>query len=1092
MKKLVFFYLTLFLNIAVFGQEICDNAIDDDGDGLIDLNDPECDCGDFLDGDIPSLIPNPDFEETDCCPYSHSLISCATAWQDVNQGTADYYNECDYLPPMGYPFSGIDNETGFVGAAIHDGGLIEVLGTNSLLSPLVAGVTYVLSLSVARTNFSENLNLTLYGTPNVGDMPYLGISCPIGVGDWEMLSTEYVVFEEDFTWQEVTIEFTPTVDMNAFAIGGLCDDSEPFGYFYFDNLVLLTEYDFYGIEKIGSWCTGDLIYIAEDGVGASTQWYKDGIALIGETNDTLMPIPYGLGTFSFVKTFGESCFGSTFMPIGPVNADFLVEDMCNPDSLLFENTSTYTGEDIIEWEWDMGGGINYETEDVYHTYDAFGTYGVTLIARSLDSMCNDTVHHDINFYQRPDAIIDFDSEGSFLWYGYNVFCANHPIHFMDASAVGLPSEIVEWHWDFGGGETSDLENPTYLYEGLGEATLSLVVTTNYGCKDTTTLEFFTTTVNADFTVENDCVFEVLNFENESTTEFLSELDAYEWIYGDGETGFTEDGMHVYTEPGTYTVDLVAISETGCRDTMGKIIEVYPLPAPLIEFIVDGVSSESGGTGGCYTSEVQFNSLSLIDPPSEIIGWSWNFGDGTVSSDENPAHLYATEGLYTVELIVVSNYDCEATITIDILMTNGLAYLTGDTTICQNGTVELEASSSDGSLHSYEWSIPGSDNSASQTLEGLTEDYWVYVTAENVAGCISPMDSILITVLDPITLEISPFDTVCIGDLAVVEVLSAGGRGDYTYEWTANGIPLADNTALMNKNPLITTEYCVTVEDGCETTPVAICTQVYVPERPSLTSDTTEGCVPVAIVFTDLTGPDASLNASTWHINEEVLFGNPVTYLFEEAGTYNVKLNVLSPEGCVSSTEVTSYITIHPLPTPNLYITPNPTTYFNTVVKAVNISPNYTSSFSWSTPGATTTEAFSDSLIEIYYPELISNNYTVSLIETTEFGCVDSAQEILIINNDQIIYAPSAFTPDGDGLNQMWGIYIEGIDIYDFHLTLFNRWGEMIWESYNPDGLWDGTYGGTVVQDGVYVWVIQAKDKENDKVYEFKGFVTVLR
>lgn len=136
MKKIVFFFLTLFLSLTVFSQEICDNAIDDDGDGLIDLNDPECECGDFLLGEFSSLIPNPDFEDTECCPYANSQISCATAWQDVNLGTADYYNECDYLPFFGYPFGGGDSGSGFVGVGITDGSSMEVLGTNSLLSPL--------------------------------------------------------------------------------------------------------------------------------------------------------------------------------------------------------------------------------------------------------------------------------------------------------------------------------------------------------------------------------------------------------------------------------------------------------------------------------------------------------------------------------------------------------------------------------------------------------------------------------------------------------------------------------------------------------------------------------------------------------------------------------------------------------------------------------------------------------------------------------------------------------------------------------------------------------------------------------------------
>ena len=79
-----------------------------------------------------------------------------------------------------------------------------------------------------------------------------------------------------------------------------------------------------------------------------------------------------------------------------------------------------------------------------------------------------------------------------------------------------------------------------------------------------------------------------------------------------------------------------------------------------------------------------------------------------------------------------------------------------------------------------------------------------------------------------------------------------------------------------------------------------------------------------------------------------------------------------------------------------------------------------------------------------------------------------------------------------GATEAWGVDFDllvpipdGVDIYDFHLIMFNRWGVIVWESYNTVGRWDGTYGGDSVQDGVYVWVIHAKDRENDKVYEFK-------
>src|SRR5690554_4135249 len=94
MKRLLLFFI-LFGNVLI-GQEICDNGIDDDGNGLIDLNDTACDCEGFgVPQNIPSLIPNPSFEDRNCCPSSFSQLSCADTWIQATTATSDYFN-CGY------------------------------------------------------------------------------------------------------------------------------------------------------------------------------------------------------------------------------------------------------------------------------------------------------------------------------------------------------------------------------------------------------------------------------------------------------------------------------------------------------------------------------------------------------------------------------------------------------------------------------------------------------------------------------------------------------------------------------------------------------------------------------------------------------------------------------------------------------------------------------------------------------------------------------------------------------------------------------------------------------------------------------------
>ena len=98
-----------------------------------------------------------------------------------------------------------------------------------------------------------------------------------------------------------------------------------------------------------------------------------------------------------------------------------------------------------------------------------------------------------------------------------------------------------------------------------------------------------------------------------------------------------------------------------------------------------------------------------------------------------------------------------------------------------------------------------------------------------------------------------------------------------------------------------------------------------------------------------------------------------------------------------------------------------------------------------------------------------------------------------MNEELLFYVPNVFTPDGDEHNAIFQpVFTSGFDIYNYHLTIFDRWGEILFESYNSTVGWDGTYGGSLVEDGVYVWKIDFKDINSDKMFTQSGHVTVLK
>lgn len=120
------------------------------------------------------------------------------------------------------------------------------------------------------------------------------------------------------------------------------------------------------------------------------------------------------------------------------------------------------------------------------------------------------------------------------------------------------------------------------------------------------------------------------------------------------------------------------------------------------------------------------------------------------------------------------------------------------------------------------------------------------------------------------------------------------------------------------------------------------------------------------------------------------------------------------------------------------------------------------------------------------------NYNVELIVTDLNGCQDTVVGTLIVNGIYLFYAPNTFTPDGDGINDTWKIYGESIDMTQYTLKIFDRWGGLIYSSVNAGLGWDGTQYGKPVPQGTYVWKVVAKEKYSTIIHDNYGHVNVIR
>lgn len=342
------------------GPEICDNAIDDDGDGLIDLNDPDCECTVV---EPVSLIPNPSFEEMNCCPSAPSQLNCAKVWIQASEPTTDFIHMCNFMgwddfpPPVPFP----DGE-GIMG--FRDGRILGNLDNAEynwkeyagacLLGPLLADTPYVFEFYVGFVDRfkSPPINITFFGTSDCDNLPF-GIGdpefgCPTNGPGWVRLGSTLVSGGAGKKWVKTSVHFVPDEDIRAIVIGPDCPivQSPISIYYFFDDLTLvdLTTFQFKITEQSHP-CADDFTLQAPLQPGTAYQWYKNGIALLGETSSQLLQM-HGEGNYQVLLIRIGSCLLSGFYHYQlPVISETVEQTICADEVFYFgPNALTESGQ----------------------------------------------------------------------------------------------------------------------------------------------------------------------------------------------------------------------------------------------------------------------------------------------------------------------------------------------------------------------------------------------------------------------------------------------------------------------------------------------------------------------------------------------------------------------------------------------------------------------------------------------------------------------------------------------------------------------------------------------------------------------------
>jgi gliding motility-associated-like protein len=381
---------------------------------------------------------------------------------------------------------------------------------------------------------------------------------------------------------------------------------------------------------------------------------------------------------------------------------------------------------------------------------------------------------------------------------------------------------------------------------------------------------------------------------------------------------------------------------------------------------------------------------------------------------------------------------------------------------------------------YVWTLSSSNDSSASNL--CAGNYTLTVTDQNLC---SASKNFLLKDPQELKLSIAPsiVSPMCVKGSMQITAGVSGGTGSSVPKWNAD-ISISD----VNKwNPVITptakTIYTLIAKDSLNCKDTATFTLQPVPAV-NFTVDTLADCESIQATLSAVTNAIAPYQ-STWQIGNNSSTDPVATYTFTP-GTYPVKLLVKDVNGCSDSLSQQLSFSIKNHPFADFDFSPQHITMVDPTIYFSNLSTN-TSTYKWTFGNGDS--AFMTNPVYTYSD---SGSYAVCLRATNEYNCYMDTCIRIHVAGITVFYVPNAFTPGGDGRNEVFLPVTSGLDANSYQLQIFNRWGELFFTTNNLSTGWDGTYQGKAVQTDVYVWKIDFKEKDSKRKITKIGHVTVLK
>ncbi|HWY98506.1 MAG TPA: PKD domain-containing protein [Bacteroidia bacterium] len=676
-----------------------------------------------------------------------------------------------------------------------------------------------------------------------------------------------------------------------------------------------------------------------------------------------------------------------------------------------------------------------------------GTYTVTISLGCGNNSYNDTV--TINTSGTTGPLTVTPSQTNVKCYGDNTGMAS----IVPTTGTG------PYSYTWSNAATTSSVN------GLTAGTYSVVVTDATCLVDTS---FFTITQPAALTIKAVAFPTACSACNGQVNVIpTGGTGPYGYYWNNGNTNASQSGLCAGTDS-IYVTDA-----NGCKhDTSVTVTQ----PPGLRDSIITVVNERcNGGNAGSLTVGVKGGTAPYT--------YLWTGGQTASTASA------LTAGSFTVTVTDKAGCGDSA---VAVISQPALVVVTPSTpqTICIGQSATLSVTAVGGTPgYTYNW-VPGLMTGNTVTVTPTTTTTYTISTVDN-SGCSGAPVSITVTVNPPLSVTVSPNRATCPGGSVSFVATAAGGDGTYNYTWNPGGMTGSTITVV----PASTTEYTVLVTDGCGSTAAIDSVKAIVNPLPAVNfkADTLQGCSPVCVKFTDQT-----TIASGSLLNWQWAFGDGSTsntqngnHCYNNAGAYGVMLVVKSDSGCIDSLTLSNYIAVYSHPVAAFSASPQPATIIDPTINFTDQSTDDYGIKNWLWQFGDPLDGTSTTQNPIYnYGD--TGTFCQTLKVTNTHGCIDTIEHCIVIEPYFTLYIPNAFTPDANGLNDVFTA--KGAYICDFKMYIFDRWGMQLYYTNNINKGWDGRVndGKDIAQEDTYVYLIYAVDCVQHKQHEYLGKVSIIK